>query len=559
MGDVWRGRHRALGRLVAVKLVRAGTLGGSAAQDEQVLRRFEREARVTTGLRSPHAIQVQDFGVADDGAFYLVMELLEGVDLQGLVERFGPMPPARVVPLLRQACDALAEAHAQGLVHRDIKPSNLFLCRSGTSVDFLKVLDFGLARPAVPDPADPQLTQAGAVPGSPAYLSPEVIRAIDPPGDKADVYALGCVAWWMLTGRLVFPARSSIEMVVSHLERTPGALAELVPGVPGALAELVRACLAKDPGARPTARELSRQLAGVATGPAWSEAAAEAWWDGHLPAGAGGAVAGAAGGAPAAAGAAGGATAGAAGAGARAGAADATTLGPLREAVYAELRRHFEQSRIDVGDLEGRLTTARTAASPEAVQQALAGLPASPTAAPTAAPAPASALAPLGAAAWRPMITVMSTTTRKGRWSPEARTRVLTVFGGTELDLRDAALLPGLTELRCVAVFGTATITLPPELYAEVAGMGVFGNFEAIGNGAARPSGNAPWVRITGAAVFGNVTVIVRPRRQGTSLGEVAARGAEVIQTVVDQITAGAARGRERARRRRLAKDDEGR
>ncbi len=529
MGEVWRARHRTLGRMVAVKVIRPGALGGTPEQDRVVLARFEREARTAAALRSPHTLQIQDFGCADDGTFFQVMELLDGVDLQGLVERFGPLPPARIVTLLRQACDALAEAHARGFVHRDVKPSNLFLCRFGTQGDFLKVLDFGLARTGAAQ--DVLLTQAGALPGSPAYLPPEIIRGAEAPTDKADVYALGCVAWWLASGRLVFTARSSIDMIVGHLERPPGSLRELVPAVPEALSELVGACLAKDPAARPSVRELSRRLGALTMAPPWTEALADAWWDANA-----GAIttrmpiveaappmvtpAGRPVGTPPA-------------------------LGAAREEAYATLRRHFEQSRIDVGDLEGRMARAAAATTPAAVQSALAGLPE----AAVAVSAPATALAPVDP--WRQTFTVLAATKRTGHWQPGPHTRMVTVLGSIELDLRDAELLPGCTEIRCVTAFGSAEITVPPDLYVEVAGMGVLGSFEGATGRTHKPAPGEAWVRITGVAVCGSVEVIVRARG-GTTLQDVAAKGAEVIQKVVDQITEGAARGRERARRNRL-------
>lgn len=550
MGEVWRARHRSLGRLVAVKLIRPGALGGTPEEDRVVLARFEREARTAAALRSPHTIQIQDFGCADDGTFFQAMELLDGVDLQGLVQHFGPLPPARIVTLLRQACDALAEAHAQGLVHRDVKPANLFLCRFGTQGDFLKVLDFGLARTTSGSPQDVLLTRAGALPGSPAYLPPEIIRGADTPTDKADVYALGCVAWWLASGRLVFTARSPIEMIVGHLERPPGALRDLVPAVPAGLSELVDACLAKDPASRPSVRELSRRLGALVMPSPWTEALADTWWDTNatalatlksevsdceptrpaasMPSSGAAPVGGAA------------------------------ALGPARENVYAELRRHFEQSRIDVGDLEGRMARAAAATTTGAVQAALAGLPAASSLTPlpsgpvsTALTAPGSTTGLAPSDAWQQTFTVLGSTRRVGQWQPAAHTRVLTVFGSTEFDLRQADLLPGCTEIRVVTTFGSVEITVPPDLYVEVAGIGILGNFEGATGRTRKPASGEAWVRITGVAVFASVEVIVR-ERGGTTLQDVAAKGAEVIQKVVDQITEGAALGRERARRNRL-------
>lgn len=483
MGEVWRARHRTLGRLVAVKLIRAGTLGVSADDDRVALGRFEREARVAASLRSPHAIQVQDFGVTPEGTFFQVMELLDGLDLQALVERFGAQPPGRVVGLLRHAADALTEAHQLGFVHRDVKPSNLFLCRLGTRGDFLKVLDFGLARPAA---SDVHVTRTGGIPGSAATTAPELLRS-DPPTDKADVYALGCVATWLLAGRLPFAATTAIEMVVAHLEKAP---APLDPGVPAPLAELVARCLTKDPAARPTSRELSRLLAATGLEAVWSEEQAEAWWEENQP-----------------------------------GRAPTVVVGegpaPSREQVYTRLRREFEESRIDLGEYERRLDVARRAQTPVAVLDALRGLPDLPQ--PTAlvkvanpdlpAPRPGST---------RRLVTVLASTRRAGAWQPDASTRLVTVFGGAELDLRAAVLGPGMTELRCVTVFGSVEITVPPGLYVELNGVGVLGSFDGE-SGAAQPPTAGPWVRVSGVAVMGSVDVVVKPLPvPGRSFGEVA-------------------------------------
>ena len=494
MGEVWRARHRTLGRLVAVKLIRSGTLGASVEDDRVTLRRFEREAQTAAALRSPHSIQIQDFGVTPEGNFFQVMELLDGIDLQAVVERYGPLPPGRVVALLRQAADALGEAHAQGFVHRDIKPSNLFLCRLGTRVDFLKVLDFGLARPA--DAADVHMTRTGAIPGSPATLAPEILRG-EAPTDKADVYALGCVATWLLMGRLPFEARTPIEMVVAHLEKAPIVL----EGVPAPLAEIVAACLAKDPGRRPSIRELSRQLAGTGLETSWSEEQAEAWWELNRPERA-----------PVV--------------------TRSESPAPDRERVYQRLREHFESSRIDLNDYERRLEVARRAESPVAVLDALRGLPAElpqPTAmvkVETAEIQPAAT-----GIATRKIVSVMSSNKRGGVWHPNVRTKVVSVMGDATLDLRTAQMEPGMTEIHCVAVMGSIEIIVPPGMYAEVNGIGVAGSFEGDSGAARPPDAGQPWVRVTGVAVFGSVEVQVKPLPvPGRSIGELAS---QVIQKVL--------------------------
>jgi serine/threonine-protein kinase len=204
-------------------------------------------------LRSPHTIELYDFGPTGDGSFYFAMELLEGVSFEGLVQRFGPVPPERVLHLLRQACLSLAEAHAHGLVHRDIKPTNLYACRMGLEVDFVKVLDFGLVKERLPgSEAAMKLTAADALTGTPAFMAPEAALG-DPDIDhRVDIYALGCVAYWMLTSQLPFNAVNTIQMLykqANELPKPPSAGAQ--QSVPAAVDALVLDCLAKVPGDRP--------------------------------------------------------------------------------------------------------------------------------------------------------------------------------------------------------------------------------------------------------------------------------------------------------------------
>ena len=174
MGQVWRARHRMLGRPAAIKLIRPESLGSEAGgQAKILLRRFEREAKATSALQSPHTVRVYDFGTTDDGTFYYVMELLEGRDLHSLVEQHGPLPAARVIYILRQVCESLAEAHRNGLIHRDIKPSNIFLTEASFKYDFVKVLDFGLVKRAPGlERKGSRLTVEGVVAGSPAFMAP---------------------------------------------------------------------------------------------------------------------------------------------------------------------------------------------------------------------------------------------------------------------------------------------------------------------------------------------------------------------------------------------------
>ncbi|HVH27900.1 MAG TPA: serine/threonine-protein kinase [Vicinamibacterales bacterium] len=286
MGEVWEAEHRMLARPAAIKLIRASALGTDGGQ-VQLRRRFEREARATALLHSPHTVSLYDFGVSDDGDFFYVMERLEGVDLQRLVERFGPLPPARAVSLLRQACESLAEAHLQGLVHRDIKPANLFVCRLGLRVDHVKLLDFGLVRRQTTQEhtSAARLTLEGAAVGTPAYLAPELALGVAEADGRADLYALGCVGFWLLTGRTVFERRGAIEMAMAHIEcppEPPSRFAEM--NVPAVLDAIVLRCLAKDPAERPqSAQELERALAAVPLAEPWTDDQAQRWWDKHLP------------------------------------------------------------------------------------------------------------------------------------------------------------------------------------------------------------------------------------------------------------------------------------
>jgi serine/threonine-protein kinase len=283
MGEVWRARHRMLARPAAVKVIRAPARGGV---DGDARLRFEREAQVTAGLRSPHTVTLFDFGVSADGAFYYVMELLEGMDLETLVRRFGPIPAERVVCLLQQVCHSLSEAHGQGMVHRDVKPANVFVCRYGEEHDFVKVLDFGLVK-AFHDTGleAPGLTRENTVHGTPGFVAPE--QALGSPGvdHRVDLYATGCVAYWLLTGQLVFSGRTPLELM-SHHARTPATAPSTrteLP-IPPQLDQLVLACLEKDPASRPqSARELARRLSAIEVPHAWSEERARVWWTAHQP------------------------------------------------------------------------------------------------------------------------------------------------------------------------------------------------------------------------------------------------------------------------------------
>ena len=207
MGEVWRARHRVLIRSAAVKLIRPEFLASKRADPQLVLRRFEREALATAALRSPHTVQLYDFGETDDGTLFYVMELLLGIDLERLVTRFGPIPAERAVHILKQVCHSLDEAHQNGLTHRDIKPANIFVSPTGTELDFVKVLDFGLVRLRSLQAGDGGiLTTEGAFVCTPAYAAPEIARGEASYDYRVDIYAVGCVAYWLVTGHRVFEA-----------------------------------------------------------------------------------------------------------------------------------------------------------------------------------------------------------------------------------------------------------------------------------------------------------------------------------------------------------------
>jgi serine/threonine-protein kinase len=286
MGEVWRAEHRLLARPAAVKLVRAERLASDAERQRVALARFEREAQATAMLRSPHTIQLYDFGIKDDGTFYYVMELLSGLDLDAMVARFGPLPPERAAHFTLQACDSLGEAHAQGLIHRDVKPANIYACRYGRRVDFVKVLDFGLVKQhgdGVLD-EDVKLSAENTVSGTPAFLAPEQVVGGEVDG-RTDIYALGCVLYWMLTGSYVFRGRSAMDTMMQHVQgnpEPPSARAEQV--IPTVLDELVLTCLAKAPADRPQDVDLlAEQLGSIEWGESWTEGRATQWWTRHLP------------------------------------------------------------------------------------------------------------------------------------------------------------------------------------------------------------------------------------------------------------------------------------
>jgi serine/threonine-protein kinase len=276
MGQVFRARHALLKRPVALKLLSPG-----ATEDggEQALQRFEREVQITSGLTCPHTITIYDYGRTPEGDFYYTMELLGGLDLAELVERYGAQPAPRVTRILEALCRSLAEAHERGYVHRDIKPANVFLCRElGGQADFVKVLDFGLVRETREERL--HVTREGVIAGTPMYLAPEVLLAGERASAKSDLYAVGAVGYALLAGREMFESTSVMEVLAAQLHQMPARpSARLGRAVPSELEEVIMACLAKEPDHRPaSARELADALSRSALPQAWTDADARSWW-----------------------------------------------------------------------------------------------------------------------------------------------------------------------------------------------------------------------------------------------------------------------------------------
>ena len=288
MGEVYKATHRMLARPAAIKLIRTEMLG---VVDEDAAKlavtRFRREAEAAANLRSQHTVELYDFGVTDDGTLYLVMEFLDGMDLETLVRESGPLPASRVINILRQVCESLEEAHRTGLVHRDVKPANIHLGRVGLRHDFVKVLDFGLVKEVSnASVATSMATIAGQMAlGTPAYMAPEMALG-EPVDGRADIYALGCVAYYLLTGKLVFEAEKVFQMIANHLQSEPIPPSQRTDRpIPPELEDLILKCLAKDPSHRPkSAADLAQSLEWIPSD-GWSEEQARLWWDARRDAG----------------------------------------------------------------------------------------------------------------------------------------------------------------------------------------------------------------------------------------------------------------------------------
>ncbi len=274
MGVVYKGRHAMLRRPTAIKLLNADKVTG------QSIARFEREVQITSQLNHPNTVAIFDFGRTPEDVFYYAMEYLEGIDLQQLVDQYGPQPAGRVIHILRQVCGSLYEAHSMGLVHRDVKPSNLMLTRRGGEADVVKVLDFGLVK-ARDDEQQPGEDRSLA--GTPLYMSPEAIQLPNSVDGCSDIYAVGAVGYFLLTGHPVFEASSIIDLCNKHVTETPTPPSvRLGKPVPEDLENAILACLEKSRAKRPqTARDLAQRLARCSAAGQWTQDDAEAWWARH--------------------------------------------------------------------------------------------------------------------------------------------------------------------------------------------------------------------------------------------------------------------------------------
>jgi eukaryotic-like serine/threonine-protein kinase len=284
MGEVWKAKHRMLARPAALKLISPAAIEpGRPELTTSVLRRFEREAQATAALRSPNTVHVYDFGTTSNGSLYYAMELLDGLDLDSMVEKYGPVPAERAIHFMLGITSSLEEAHSLGVIHRDIKPANIYACRQGADHDFVKVLDFGLA--SLGSGENTRMTVNEMTSGTPAYMAPEVAMGSPDVDNRADIYALGCVGYWLLTGRLVFEADSAIGMIFNHVNTQPVPPSERTElEIPSQLERLIMDCLEKDPNRRPSnVRAIARRLEAIGGLEPWSRDRADRWWQTHRP------------------------------------------------------------------------------------------------------------------------------------------------------------------------------------------------------------------------------------------------------------------------------------
>jgi serine/threonine-protein kinase len=273
MGEVYLAEHRLMKRPCAIKIIRPDKAG-----DPLTLARFEREVRATAKLSHWNTIDIYDYGRTEDGTFFYVMEYLPGMNLTELVQKFGPMPADRVVFLMRQVCDALMEAHQLELVHRDLKPANIFAAVRGGLYDVIKLLDFGLAKP-MHNLEEGGLTQEGSITGSPLYMSPEQATGDREPDKRSDIYSLGAVMYYLLTGRPPFEYDKPLKVIIAHSHEAPRPIGELIENVPDDVQQIVCRCLEKNPEDRfQDAEHLAFALESCSVSRGWSRTRAAQWW-----------------------------------------------------------------------------------------------------------------------------------------------------------------------------------------------------------------------------------------------------------------------------------------
>jgi serine/threonine-protein kinase len=274
MGEVYQAEHQMLKRPCAVKLIKPESAG-----DAVVLSRFEREVQATAKLTHWNTVEIYDYGRSDDGTFYYVMELLPGMSLEELVKRYGPFPPERAIHILRQVCNALHEAHGKGLIHRDIKPANIFAAERGGIYDVAKLLDFGLVRQQTAEPADPKLTRPGTFSGSPLFMCPEQMGSYEKLDARSDIYSLGAVGYYLVTGRPPFVSDNVYDIIAGHMRDPIAPPTQWNPDVPADLELIIIRCLAKLPANRyQDVISLEEALASCGCAHPWTEQRAALWW-----------------------------------------------------------------------------------------------------------------------------------------------------------------------------------------------------------------------------------------------------------------------------------------
>jgi serine/threonine-protein kinase len=272
---VYLAEHQMMKRPCAVKLIRPEKAG-----DPHTLARFEREVRATAKLSHWNSIDIYDYGRTADGTLYYVMEFLPGHNIGEIINEYGPIPPARTIYLMDQVCAALAEAHGIGLVHRDIKPANIFCAYRGGIFDVAKLLDFGLAKPTLTMPGETQLTMEGTVTGSPLFMSPEQAASEDSLDARSDIYSLGAVMYYMLTGRPPFAYDNAVKVMIAHASEGVTPPRQLNSEIPVELEDIVLRCLEKDPDHRfQDVVSLQRALREVPVEDDWSAQRAAEWWN----------------------------------------------------------------------------------------------------------------------------------------------------------------------------------------------------------------------------------------------------------------------------------------